>query len=77
MQVRKHTYPIQDNVNLASSINHRRLATQLHNLPQHAHDAVLEVLQVGGEDAGGLGVVHCCWLEGGDAVRVLPSFRNV
>jgi hypothetical protein len=52
------TYPIQNNIHITSRVNNRRFAKQLHDCTQHADDAVLDVLEVGGQDAGGLRVVH-------------------
>lgn len=52
-------YPVQNDINIAPCIDDRCLATQLRDLAQHAHDAVLEVCEVRGKDAGCLWVVHC------------------
>lgn len=54
------TYPVQNHINLASSIYHRVLTPQLHYLSQYAHNAVLELREVRLQDARGLRVVHCC-----------------
>lgn len=53
------TYPGKNNIYLASRIDNRSLAAQLYDFAEHADDAVLELREVGREDAWGLGVVHC------------------
>jgi hypothetical protein len=52
------TYPIQNHINMTSGVDDGRLATQLHDLTQHAHNAVLELRQVRSKNTWGLRVVH-------------------
>jgi hypothetical protein len=51
-------YPVQDDVDMPACVDDGAFAAQLHHFSEDADDAVLEVGEVGGEDAGGLGVVH-------------------
>lgn len=52
------THPVQNHIHIAPGVNHGCLAAQLQHFPRHADDFVLEGLEVLGEDAWGLRVVH-------------------
>jgi len=55
----EETHPVQQYINIAPSIDDSSVTAQLHNFAEHADELVLELLEMGGEDAGGLWVVHC------------------
>ena len=55
---------------MTSGIDDGRLATQLHDLAQHAHNAVLELRQVRSQNAWCLRVIHCSDNWGLVGVRV-------
>lgn len=52
------SYPVQDNIYMPTCIDNRSVATQLDDFAKDAHDAVLEGVEVGRENARGLGMVH-------------------
>ena len=46
------TYPIQKNGNLSTNIEHSRVSAQLRDFTKQADSLVLEVLEVGCQNAG-------------------------
>jgi hypothetical protein len=55
----EETHPVQQYINVAPSIDNSGVTAQLHDFAEHADELVLELLEMGGEDSGGLWVVHC------------------
>lgn len=55
------TYPVQNHVDLAAGIDDCVFAAQLDHFAKHTDNAVLELLEVGLQNAGSLWVVHGEW----------------
>jgi hypothetical protein len=53
------TYSCQDYIDVSACVDDGGFAPKLHDFAEDADDAVLELGEVRGEDAGGLGMVHC------------------
>lgn len=58
MAHRKMAVTSQHNIDVAACIDDGSFAAQLHDFAEDAHDTVLELGEVRGQDAGSLGVVH-------------------
>jgi hypothetical protein len=58
------TYPVQQHVNVSSSVDDCCFAAQFHNFAKHADEFVLELLEVRGQDAGGFGGGPFCYSGG-------------